>query len=41
MEDPLKIIESALNEGRATLSEYESKLILSHYRIPDRPGKTL
>jgi acetate---CoA ligase (ADP-forming) subunit beta len=34
MRDPLKIIESALSEGRATLSEYESKLILSHYRIP-------
>lgn len=34
MRDPLKIIESALNEGRATLSEYESKRILSHYRIP-------
>ncbi len=34
MVEPLKIIESALKEGRATLSEYESKMILSHYRIP-------
>ena len=34
MQEPQKIIESALKEGRATLSEYESKLILSHYRIP-------
>jgi acyl-CoA synthetase (NDP forming) len=34
MTEPLKIIESALKEGRSTLSEHESKMILSHYRIP-------
>jgi succinyl-CoA synthetase beta subunit len=34
MEEPRRIIESALREGRTTLSEYESKLILSEYRIP-------
>lgn len=34
MEESRKIIESALKEGRTTLSEYESKLILSHYQIP-------
>jgi len=30
----LNIIDLALNEGRKTLSEYESKLILSSYNIP-------
>lgn len=34
MEQSRKIIESALKEGRTTLSEYESKLILSQYQIP-------
>ena len=34
MSQPQKIIERALQEGRTTLSEYESKLILSHYHIP-------
>lgn len=33
--DPVRqLIESALLEGRLSLSEYESKQILSHYRIP-------
>ena len=34
MSEPQKIIESALKEGRTTLSEYESKLVLTHYQIP-------
>ncbi len=34
MQEPQKIIESALKEGRTTLSEYESKLVLTHYQIP-------
>ncbi|MBI5605305.1 MAG: acetate--CoA ligase family protein [Deltaproteobacteria bacterium] len=34
MPEPQEIIEKALQEGRTTLSEYESKLILSHYHIP-------
>jgi acetyl-CoA synthetase (ADP-forming) len=34
MQDPQMIIESAIKEGRTTLSEYESKKILSHYQIP-------
>jgi acyl-CoA synthetase (NDP forming) len=34
MSEPQKIIEAALKEGRTTLSEYESKLVLTHYQIP-------
>ena len=34
MAEPQKIIDRALQEGRTTLSEYESKLVLSHYHIP-------
>jgi succinyl-CoA synthetase beta subunit len=34
MKELQKMIESALKEGRTTLSEYESKQILAHYRIP-------
>jgi acetyl-CoA synthetase (ADP-forming) len=34
MQEPKKIIESALKEGRTTLSEYESKLVLTYYQIP-------
>ncbi len=34
MQEPQKIIEAALKEGRTTLSEYESKLVLTHYQIP-------
>lgn len=34
MSEPQKIIETALKEGRTTLSEYESKLVLTHYQIP-------
>lgn len=34
MEESFKIIEQALNEGRSTLSEVESKKILSRYGIP-------
>jgi acetate---CoA ligase (ADP-forming) subunit beta len=34
MQEPQQIIESALKEGRKTLSEYESKCVLSHYGIP-------
>jgi len=34
MNEPQKIIEAALKEGRTTLSEHESKLILTHYQIP-------
>lgn len=34
MQELQEIIQSALKEGRTTLSEYESKKILSHYRIP-------
>lgn len=34
MPKPQEIIERALQEGRTTLSEYESKLVLSHYHIP-------
>jgi len=30
----MKIIEKALNEGRTTLSEYESKQVLAAYQIP-------
>ncbi len=30
----MNIVELALSEGRKTLSEYESKLVLSHYGIP-------
>jgi len=30
----MKIIEKALEEGRSTLSEYESKQVLAEYRIP-------
>ncbi|MFA6222474.1 MAG: acetate--CoA ligase family protein [Desulfomonilaceae bacterium] len=30
----MDLIESALSEGRRTLSEYESKLVLSYYGIP-------
>ena len=30
----MKIIQAALNEGRNTLSEYESKLVLSSYGVP-------
>jgi succinyl-CoA synthetase beta subunit len=34
MQESQKIIEAALKEGRTTLSEYESKLVLTHYQIP-------
>jgi acyl-CoA synthetase (NDP forming) len=34
MEEPMKIIEKALKEGRTTLSEYESKQVLASYQIP-------
>jgi acyl-CoA synthetase (NDP forming) len=34
MADPKTIIEAAVQEGRTTLSEYESKQVLSHYGIP-------
>ena len=34
MQEPKQIIEAALKEGRTTLSEYESKLVLTHYQIP-------
>ncbi len=34
MQEPQQLIEKAVQEGRTTLSEYESKLILTHYRIP-------
>ena len=34
MQEPQKIIEAALKEGRTTLSEYESKLVLTYYQIP-------
>ncbi len=30
----MKVIEDAVKEGRKTLSEYESKLVLRHYGIP-------
>lgn len=30
----MKVIEDAVKEGRKTLSEYESKLVLRHYDIP-------
>ncbi len=30
----MKLINTALNEGRSTLSEYESKQLLASYRIP-------
>jgi len=30
----MEIIDKALNEGRTTLSEYESKIILASYQIP-------
>jgi len=30
----MKIIETALKEGRTTLSEFESKQVLAHYGIP-------
>ncbi len=30
----MDLIESAISEGRRTLSEYESKLVLSYYGIP-------
>lgn len=34
MQDPKTIIETAVQEGRKTLSEYESKQVLVHYGIP-------
>jgi acetyl-CoA synthetase (ADP-forming) len=34
MEEHVKIIEDALNEGRSRLSEYESKLVLASYGLP-------
>jgi len=34
MNEPQKIIEAALKEGRTTLSEHESKLVLTQYQIP-------
>jgi acetyl-CoA synthetase (ADP-forming) len=34
MQEPQKLIDSAVKEGRMTLSEYESKLVLTHYQIP-------
>jgi acetyl-CoA synthetase (ADP-forming) len=34
MDEKVKIIEKALEEGRKTLSEYESKKLLSAYGIP-------
>ena len=34
MEIPLDIIEKAIKEGRTTLSEHESKVVLSAYDIP-------
>jgi acetate---CoA ligase (ADP-forming) subunit beta len=34
MQELQKMIDSALKEGRKTLTEYESKQILSHYGIP-------
>jgi acyl-CoA synthetase (NDP forming) len=34
MEDRMKLIEKALKEGRKTLSEYESKQVLTAYQIP-------
>lgn len=34
MEKPKEIIDKALQEGRSTLSEYESKQILASYQIP-------
>jgi acetyl-CoA synthetase (ADP-forming) len=33
----MKIIDTALNEGRSTLSEYESKQVLASYGIPVTP----
>lgn len=34
MQEPKSIIEAAVQQGRTTLSEYESKQILAHYGIP-------
>jgi acetyl-CoA synthetase (ADP-forming) len=34
MEEPMNIIDVALQEGRTVLSEYESKLVLKSYQIP-------
>jgi acetyl-CoA synthetase (ADP-forming) len=34
MEEQMKIIEDAFNEGRSRLSEYESKLFLASYGLP-------
>ncbi|MEW6187516.1 MAG: acetate--CoA ligase family protein [Thermodesulfobacteriota bacterium] len=34
MQEPQKIIDSAVKDGRTTLSEFESKLVLTHYQIP-------
>ena len=33
----MKIIDTALNEGRSTLSEYESKQVLASYGVPVTP----
>lgn len=33
-ESAIKLVESALNEGRKALSEYEAKQVLASYRIP-------
>jgi len=34
MQEPQKLIDSAVKDGRTTLSEFESKLVLTHYQIP-------
>ncbi len=34
MEEPLKLIDEALREGRCQLSEYESKQVLAAYGLP-------
>jgi acyl-CoA synthetase (NDP forming) len=34
MEEQLKLIDDALNEGRSQLSEYESKQVLASYGLP-------